>query len=82
MTRAFKSKSKDQGDITIIQDETVPRGWGRFLLNNERVAQTPVGTFPLPEKWDTLRLCPYDFESYFMWCQMEDRDIVIIFLPT
>lgn len=82
MTRAFKSKSKDQGVVTIIRDETVPLGWARFFLNDERTGQIPVGTFPLPDKWDTLRLCPYDFESYYIWCKAEDPELETFELPT
>lgn len=77
MTRSFLSQSKDQGEVTVAEDETVPRGWGRFMLDGARVGQIPKGSFPLPDKWDTLRLAPADYDDYLQWCLESGAALII-----
>lgn len=80
MTRLIKTKSLDQGEVRVVENATVPEGWGRFMRGTEVAALIPRGSFPLPGKWDTLQLCPADFDLYAAWLKEENPEMVIIAL--
>lgn len=80
MVRSFKAPSRDQGQVTVVEDNTVPAGFGRFTLAGEVVGTLARGSFPLPDKWDTMRVTTFAFEEILAWEKEAGVDVVIICL--
>lgn len=78
--RSFKVPSRTQGEVTVVEDTTVPKGFGRFTSKGEITGTIARGSYPLPDKWDTMRLFTDDFDDAFVWAHENNPSLVIIFL--